>query len=99
MVLEHFSASLAAPEPPPGLSPALVGLWHRARGEWDRAHETVQAHEGDSACDWVHAHLHRLEGDLGNAAYWYRRARKPMAEGDLEAEWRAIAAALLAERA
>ena len=70
--------------------------WHAVRGEWDAAHAIAQQQEGDPAHDWVHAHLHRAEGDLGNAGYWYRRAGKPMAKGDLAAERATIVAALLA---
>jgi hypothetical protein len=94
--LAAFSASLAGDAPPVGLSPPLVALWHAARGEWDEAHAIAQRREGDPAHYWVHAHLHRVEGDLGNAGYWYRRAGKPMPEGDLAAERDAIVAALLA---
>jgi hypothetical protein len=94
MDLTGFRASLAAASPPPGLGPALRGLWWQGRGDWDAAHHAVQdADDRDSA--WVHAHLHRVEGDPGNAGYWYRRAGRPTASGDLEAEWAAIAAALL----
>jgi hypothetical protein len=50
--------------------------------------------EGDPSCDWVHAYLHRKEGDAANAAYWYRRAAKPVAKGALAEEWRSIVAAL-----
>ena len=75
----------------------LRALWHAARGEWDTAHgiAQAQAQEGDPAHDWVHAHLHRVEGDLGNASYWYRRAGKAVGKGDLAAEREAIVAALL----
>lgn len=93
--LAAFNASLSDPEPPPGLSSPVLALWYAARGDWDQAHEIVQGREGDAAHDWVHAHLHRVEGDLGNAGYWYRRARKPMAQGDLAAEREAIVAELL----
>jgi hypothetical protein len=93
MDLAAFRASLAADAPPTGLGPALQALWFDAKGEWDRAHELAQADEG-GAGDWVHAYLHRKEGDAGNAAYWYRRAGKPVGSGALEAEWESIAAAL-----
>ncbi|MXP64192.1 hypothetical protein E0493_12645 [Roseomonas sp. M0104] len=73
---------------------ALVALAQAERGDWEAAHQVVQAHEGSAACDWVHAHLHRWEGDAGNAAYWYRRAGQPVARGDLAAERAAIRAAL-----
>jgi hypothetical protein len=95
MQFTDFAASLAAAVPPSGLSPALVGLWHQGKGDWVAAHAAVQNHEGEAAPDWVHAHLHRAEGDLGNAGYWYRRAGKKMPEGDLKAEWRQIVTTLL----
>ncbi|MFL5331927.1 MAG: hypothetical protein ACJ8H8_01835 [Geminicoccaceae bacterium] len=96
MKFASFTASLQASDPPPGLSPPVLALWHAARGEWDAAHAIAQQHEGDPAYDWVHAHLHRVEGDLGNAGYWYRRAGRPVASGDLAAERERIAQALLA---
>jgi len=83
----------ALPEPPPD-DKALQALWWAERGDWDRAHECAQADEGGPA-DWVHAYLHRVEGDLGNAGYWYARAGKPPATGAFETEWGEIAAALL----
>ena len=94
MDLAGFRASLSAPEPP-ALSPALRALWLDARGNWDGAHDAAQAGEG-GAGDWVHAYLHRKEGDAGNAAYWYRRARKPVCQTSLDEEWEIIAKALLA---
>ena len=90
MDLAAFRASLAAAEPPPDLSQALRALWLDARGNWDGAHDAAQADEG-GAGDWVHAYLHRKEGDAGNAAYWYRRARKPVCRASLDEEWAAIA--------
>jgi hypothetical protein len=97
MDLAALRASLADPAPPSGVGLALQALWFDAKGEWDRAHEQAQADEGAAGC-WVHAYLHRKEGDAGNAAYWYRRARKPVGSGALEAEWEAIATALLGTR-
>jgi hypothetical protein len=94
MDLADFRASLVAPAPPPILSPALRALWLDAQGNWDGAHDSAQADEG-GAGDWVHAYLHRKEGDPGNAAYWYRRARKPVCKTSLDEEWAAIADALL----
>jgi hypothetical protein len=92
----EFRASLAAAVPPDGLPTPLLGLWHAGRGDWARAHAIVQdGPDRDSA--WVHAHLHRHEGDLGNAGYWYRRAGRPMATSSLEEEWTTIAASLCAE--
>jgi hypothetical protein len=95
--LAEFRASLAADEPPPGLAPALAALWRDAKGDWDGAHERAQA-DGGGDGDWVHAYLHRKQGDEGNAGYWYRRARRPFSRLPLEQEWTEIAEALLARR-
>ena len=94
MDLSAFRASLELGSPPPSLNHALRALWLDAKGDWDGAHEAAQADEG-GAGDWVHAYLHRKEGDAGNAAYWYRRARKPVCKVPLEEEWEAIATALV----
>jgi hypothetical protein len=91
-----FTDSLAEPAPPAGLSRALRALWHDAKGDWDAAHEEAQAQE-DRTGSWIHAYLHRKEGDAGNAAYWYRRAGKPVCTQSLEAEWQSLVDALLAE--
>ena len=97
MDLAAFRASLVSPEPPSDLSPALRALWLDARGNWDGAHDAAQA-DGGGAGDWVHAYLHRKEGDNGNAAYWYRRARKPISRASLDEEWSEIAEALLKDQ-
>ena len=94
MTLDDFRNSIAANEPPAGLTHALMGLWWDGKGDWKRAHESAQQDEGS----WVHAYLHRKEGDQGNAAYWYRRAGKPVCREPLEAEWLSIAKALLENR-
>jgi hypothetical protein len=91
---DELKRSVAEATPPAGLSPALAALWWAAKDDWQRAHRLVMD-EGDADCAWVHAYLHRQEGDLDNARYWYRRARREPAQGDLAAEWAAIAAALL----
>ncbi len=90
-------AGIAADAPTGDLSPPLAALWWAAKGptQWDRAHALVQDATGTDAA-WVHAHLHRLEGDQANAAYWYALAGRPVATGDLSAERDVIAAALLA---
>src|SRR6185436_18262600 len=93
MTIAQFRLTLSDPAPP-GVSPALVALWHDARGDWQSAHNVAQDID-DAAGSWVHAYLHRKEGDLGNAAYWYRRAGRPVAREALEAEWIAIATELL----
>ena len=83
---------------PGGLSGALAALWHLARDEWDAAHGAAQSDDSRDGA-WVHAHLHRVEGDLANAGYWYRRADRPASEAPLDVEWEEIAAALLAAAA
>jgi len=87
--LVQFEASLHESAPPVGISGALEALWHERRGDWDRAREIAQDIAGAEG-SWVHAYLHRREGDQSNAAYWYRRAGKPVARGNLDEEWRAI---------
>ena len=96
MNLQQYQDSIGGEAPPAGLTLALQALWWAGKGEWDRAHGCAQQQEGDPACDWVHAHLHRLEGDLNNAAYWYRRAGHAMPADTTAAEWPVIASALLA---
>ncbi|HEY9569171.1 MAG TPA: hypothetical protein VIR38_13850 [Thalassobaculum sp.] len=95
MTPDAFETSLRDPSPPPALGPALLALWHQGRGEWHAAHGAAQSDEGRDAA-WVHAHLHRVEGDEANAGYWYRRAGRPHSREPLEAEWAAIVTALLA---
>ena len=94
MNLAAFRATLADAAPPLGISLALAALWWDARGDWDRAHGCAQDQD-DAAGAAVHAYLHRKEGDLGNAGYWYRRAGRPVASGALAPEWAALAADLL----
>lgn len=94
MDIASFKASLASEAPHAGLPPALAALWWAAKGDWDRAHALAQAVD-DAPGAWVHAYLHRVEGDLSNAGYWYRRAQQPPETGTLEAEWTDIVVALL----
>jgi hypothetical protein len=94
MTLDEFRKSLTATEPPARLAHALAGLWWDAKGEWKQAHESAQQDEGKDG-SWVHAYLHRKEGDQGNAAYWYRQAGKPMCREPLDAEWGSIVRDLL----
>jgi hypothetical protein len=94
MNLKQFRDSLARKEPPPQLSAAQSGLWWDAKGDWTRAHESAQRDEGPDGA-WVHAYLHRKEGDSSNAAYWYKRAAKIPAQGSFEDEWNQIAVALI----
>ena len=91
MTLDEFRQSLSAAEPPAG-SDALRALWHDARGDWNQAHEVAQGID-DPTGAWIHAYLHRKEGDVGNARYWDSRAGKKPATGSLEEEWEQIVAA------
>lgn len=77
------------------LPPLLHALWHEAHGDWERAHSIAQTLETADAA-WVHAYLHRKEGDTFNADYWYRRAGRAAFAGSLHAEWTALATHLLA---
>jgi hypothetical protein len=92
--MADFKASLSDTAPAPEFNAPLAALWWAANGEWDQAHRIVQG-EDDADSAWVHAYLHRVEGDLGNAGYWYRRAGKPVASGSLETEWQQMVSALL----
>ncbi|MCA1528299.1 hypothetical protein [Bradyrhizobium yuanmingense] len=92
-----FIASISGAAPAPDLNAPLAALWWAAKGDWDRAHKIVQDESSREAA-WVHAYLHRVEGDLGNAGYWYRQAGQPAAKDSLEAEWERIAATLLGSR-
>lgn len=96
IALSDFKRSLANENPPDGLGAPLLALWWAAKGEWDRPHAIAQDDDSADAA-WVHAYLHRVEGDLGNARYWYARARRAPAAGPFEAEWEAIVAALVGE--
>jgi hypothetical protein len=96
MTLKEFNESVnAASAPPGGLPRALQALWWDAKEDWRQAH-TVAQEVPDAAGSWVHAYLHRKEGDEANAAYWYTRARKPVAHGSLPAERDNIVTTLLA---
>lgn len=94
MDFASFRDSLAGASPPTGLSGPLHALWRAAKGDWDAAHKLVMDDESREAA-WVHAYLHRLEGDQSNAGYWYRKAGKPVPTVAHEAEWTAMAQALV----
>lgn len=98
MNLSEFQASLKKTKPPADLAPALAALWwaakDNAKDNWDKAHRIVMDETGKD-CAWVHAYLHRREGDLDNARYWYRQARRSVPAGALAEEWSEIAATLV----
>jgi hypothetical protein len=93
MTLDEFTATLTGTAPP-GVGAPLRALWYDAHGDWNQAHQVAQDID-DATGAWIHAYLHRKEGDLGNAAYWYRRAQQPVAADSLDDEWRRIVTALL----
>ena len=94
MNIEDFTASLSHPHPPEGLSKLLQALWFEGKNNWPAAHEIAQD-IGSKEASWIHAYLHRKEGDAGNAMYWYRKAGKSMPEFALKEEWEMIAKEIL----
>jgi hypothetical protein len=94
MRLADFRRSLEQGAPPAGLDDRLQALWWAGKRDWTRAHEIVQRHESPDAA-WIHAYLHRVEGDLPNARYWYTRAGRAMPDCPVDQEWADIAACLL----
>ena len=93
MTLADFITSLSLETPPQGITAYLQALWWDGKGNWQRAHDIIEDLE-DATAAWVHAYLHRKEGDNGNARYWYARAGRKMPEVPLKEEWKAIVAAL-----
>jgi len=97
MTYDDFEAAVTARDPlPDDVAPAVRALWSDGTGDWSGAHGLLQDDESSEAA-WVHAYLHRKEGDADNARYWYRRAGRPEATGALEDEWKAIARALVGQ--
>lgn len=94
---QEFDASLAAAAPPDGLSTPLASLWWEKKGDWSRAHALVNELSTPEAMA-VHAHLHRREGDRGNADYWYRRAGRSYFRQDLDEEWMALLEGLIGRK-
>lgn len=93
-----LKSAIEDPSPPGGISPEAEALWHAKAGNWEASHDIAQDLPG-SLGSWMHAHLHLIEGDVGNAGYWYARAGKPVrAQEEIEAEWRELAEAVLAGR-
>ena len=94
MTLDDFKSTLSANHPPQDVAPLLKALWYEKNNDWERAHDIAQdIHSSDGS--WIHAYLHRKEGDQGNAAYWYRRAGRPVPGVSLEEEWEQIVRELL----
>ena len=89
MKFEEFKSSLDTTSPPKEISDYLESLWYDAKGNWNKAHDVISSIEDNNAA-WIHAYLHRKEGDIGNADYWYNRAGKKRPEYSLEKEWEEI---------
>jgi hypothetical protein len=94
MTFEEFKASLSKENPPSELNCTLQALWQDAKGDWDTAHRLAQSVDSTDGA-WVHAYLHRKEGDLSNASYWYSRANQKMSQQSLTEEWAQIVQTLL----
>ena len=94
MTFSEFKDSLKQATPPLQLTNALQALWYDGKGDWEAAHNVAQEiHTLEGS--WIHAYLHRKEGDLGNASYWYHRANQPPSKKSLAEEWEEITKAML----
>jgi hypothetical protein len=96
MTFEQFTSSLSSPNPPSGISVYLQSLWHDGKNDWEKAHETIQD-VADKTAAWIHAYLHRKEGDVFNANYWYNRAGRRMPGYSLQQEWEEITKEMLSK--
>ena len=94
MKFEQFQESLSASAPPENFSEYLQALWYDGKGNWNKAHSVIQNIE-DRTAAWIHAYLHRKEGDIGNADYWYRRAGRSRPTTSLQQESKDIVNTLL----
>ncbi|MEP3049226.1 MAG: hypothetical protein ABJL55_19915 [Roseibium sp.] len=97
---DQLTMDFSTTTPPKDFSPPRQALWWLKKGdlklgaEWDQAHGICQSAEGDKTHDWIHALCHLIEGDHGNAAYWFRRADKPSDNRDVSKIWDDIAITL-----
>lgn len=90
MTFEEFKSTLSGAQPPSGISELVKAIWYEGKNDWEMAHNIAQEiHSADGS--WIHAYLHRKEGDQGNAAYWYRRAGRPVPRISLQEEWEQLA--------
>lgn len=98
MDINTFKESLSVDTPPSDLNVYTRALWYDAKNDWNQAHELVDDLPDKNAC-WIHAYLHRKEGDIGNADYWYSKAGKKRPSISLNEEWEQLASAFLKENA
>ena len=94
MTYDEFILSIENNAQPPKLPLYLQALWHDAKGNWNKAHSLIDSLDDINSC-WVHAYLHRKEGDIANAGYWYRQAQKQMPDASLQEEWKSLTLELL----
>ena len=94
--IDSFKDSLKNNTPDPSYSPMLTSLWYDAKGDWEKAHDQVD-HLGGKDAAWVHAYLHRKEGDLWNADYWYAKAGRSRPDIPLSTEWENLVKFFLAK--
>jgi hypothetical protein len=94
MTYDEFILTIENDELPSGLPLYLQALWYDAKGDWHKAHSLIDSLDDKNSCR-VHAYLHRKEGDISNADYWYRRADTQRPDGSLQGEWQAVTTKLL----
>lgn len=94
MTIEQFESTLKEATPPSELSVYLTALWFDGKGDWEQSHHTIQDMENVNG-SWIHAYLHRKEGDTANADYWYRRAGRKRPATSFEEEWKELVTAFL----
>ncbi|HUR29854.1 MAG TPA: hypothetical protein VMZ69_00410 [Saprospiraceae bacterium] len=97
MNIEDFKKSITQDHPPEGLSPLLLSLWYDAKCDWEKSHDIISEIESKDAA-LIHAYLHRKEGDLWNADYWYLRAGKARNNESLPAEWNELVENIIVSR-
>jgi hypothetical protein len=97
MNFQNFVASLIQEKEPDFENPLLLALWYDGKNDWEKAHNLLQDQNNTSGA-WVHAYLHRKEGDVGNARYWYRLAGKPFPNYSLKTEWEELVQSFLKEK-
>jgi hypothetical protein len=90
MTIQEFKNTLHSEYPPQDISEIALALWYDAKDDWESAHNIAQSQEGVHDYDLLHAYLHRKEGDIWNARYWYNRAKSAVPNVSLEMEWEMI---------
>ena len=94
MTYDEFILRIENDDLPSNLPLYLQALWYDAKGDWHKAHSLIDSLDDANSC-WVHAYLHRKEGDIANADYWYGRAHKQRSASSLQEEWKSLTTELL----